>query len=231
MKSFLVIFVSILFLNEFNFRDEFKQEIAKADNYYEMIKPELKQSSQKYETDHLLMSAIIYPELLRYSLFEDFFITKALESLYIRGGSELANYSIGRFQMKPAFVEKMELLVLRHPEIFVKFAEIARYETSDIFVIREERIERLKSLEWQIIYLNCFYKIVEKRFSDLNFENKNAKLRFYATAYNHGFDCPKEEIIEYSHKKCFPDACDCESRIQFNFSDISVYFYDRIRKR
>lgn len=227
MKTLLFLYLGLLFLNEKPFQEKFKYDIEKADNYFSDIKQSLKSSSVKYNNDYKMMSAVIYPELIRYSIFEDFFVIKVLESLYLQGGCNMADHSIGKFQMKPSFAEKLEHIVLEHSLLFQNYIEIASFDSDNLFKIREERLKRLNTSEWQIVYLNCFFSIMEKRFPGLKFTNNEQKLRFYATAYNHGFDKTKEEIITYSHKKCFPKACDCES-MQYNYADVSVYFYKKI---
>ena len=52
---------------------------------------------------------IVFPELIRYSLFRDYLETTMLERLYVKEGTSGADFSIGHFQMKPSFAEKIEI--------------------------------------------------------------------------------------------------------------------------
>ena len=179
-----------------------------------------------------LMISIIFPELIRYSLFKDFFETKSLELGYVQYGAKLVDFSIGRFQMKPSFVETLEEYII-HSGLVVdgharplhnKYCEITAYEDATITGIRKERIERLSSLDWQLIYLECFYDIISERFKDIKWQDDVEKLKFYATAYNHNFRASKQEIDKWNGAKTFPYGVHYKGE-QYSYSDISVYFY------
>ena len=171
-----------------------------------------------------LMISIIFPELIRYSLFKDFFETKSLELGYVQYGAKLVDFSIGRFQMKPSFVEKLEEYVKYSENLMNKYCEITAYEDATITGIRKERIERLSSLDWQLVYLECFYDIISERFKDIKWQDDVEKLKFYATAYNHNFRASKQEIDKWNGAKTFPYGVHYKGE-QYSYSDISVYFY------
>ena len=69
------------------------------------------------ETEATELAAILFPELIRYSVYKDFFETQALELLYIDYGKKTADFSIGRFQMKPSFAEAVEAYILAHEQL------------------------------------------------------------------------------------------------------------------
>ena len=56
-------------------------------------------------------TAIFFPELIRYSFIRDLLETTALEYLYIENGKNYADFSIGRMQMKPSFIEIFSSMV------------------------------------------------------------------------------------------------------------------------
>lgn len=226
MKVVLFIWLGLMLWNEKPFYDKYKYDIEKADVYFNSLKENLISCALQYKHDYKTMAAVVYPELMRYSIYEDFFVIKVLESLYLEGGRALADHSIGKLQMKPSFAEKLEQIVIMYPEAFSDYKEITVFASDDLYKVREERLKRLNTDKWQILYLNCFFRVMEKRFAGLKFVNQEQKIRFYATAYNHGFDAPKDEIFKYSNKKCFPVSCDCESN-QYNYADVSVFFYKR----
>lgn len=178
-----------------------------------------------------IMISIIFPELIRYSLFKDFFETKSLEIGYVQYGAKLVDFSIGRFQMKPSFVETLENLVLyRHARtLHNKYYEITAFKDTTITGIRKERVERLSSLKWQLIYLECFYDIISEKFKDIKWQDDVEMLKFYATAYNHNFCASKKEIDKWLNAKTFPYGASYKGE-QYSYSDIAVYFYNNLLK-
>ena len=188
------------------------------------------EKSAEYHTDTSIVISTIFPELIRYSIFKDFFETKALELVYIELGSEYADFSIGRFQMKPSFIEKMEDFV-KNSQLNSKpqFTKIYYYNCNDTVQIRKLRIERLKSLEWQIVYVNCFYSIVNHKFKSVEQKSVNDKIRFYATVYNYGFDKDADAIKKWIDVKVFPygvkNSLASKFIEQYSYSDISMFFF------
>lgn len=137
--------------------------------------------------------AIIAPELLRYNQVRDLAETAALEWAYIRGGSQVADFSIGRFQMKPSFIEAMERSAHCLPASSAKFF---RYGPLSHAAIRRERLDRLKNFDWQLRYAFLYLELARVYFGD--------DLRLIATAYNYGFDRPEREIRNWSEVRAFP---------------------------
>ena len=84
----------------------------------------------------------------------------------------------------------------------------------------------MKTLNWQIVYLNCFYDVVSELFSYIRFANREEKIEFYATAYNHGFNLPEEDIYNWKDKAVFPYGVKSDAK-QYKYSDISVQFYKK----
>lgn len=110
--------------------------------------------------------SVVFPEMLRYVLWKDLFETAALELLYVRYGSTKADFSIGWFQMKPSFAEKLEREIYTYPELVMHYSDLSTYSipNNDSVDIRSERIKRLKQLSWQLKYLNAFIAVVLKRY-------------------------------------------------------------------
>ncbi len=178
------------------------------------------------DEDKTISLSIVFPEIVRYSYLIDFFQKSAMETIYIKHGKEKANFSIGRFQMKPSFVEELEQYIQKHPDLKKQYKYILNYPSSDIKDQRKVRIKRLNSIQWQLNYLKCFYSIMEHRFNDLTWNNTTEKIEFYATAYNHDFTCSKEEIKLWMNKKTFPYGVNSNAK-QYAYSKISVYFYKK----
>lgn len=209
------------------FEKEYKFDIEKAFEYYSEFKADLNTASTLYSTDVKIIGSVVFPELVRYSKYRDFLETKVLEMLYINGGKESADFSIGKFQMKPSFIEKMETYIKSHQPKLQKYQKVSLYNETTDESIRAQRLERLKSKDWQIIYINCFYTIVDQRFSSVDFTTTEDKIRFFATAYNHGFDKSKEDILKWKDQKCFPYGTSAKNSEQYKYADVAVYFYEK----
>ena len=152
------------------------------------------------------------------------FETKSIELGYVQYGARFVDFSIGRFQMKPSFVETLEERVKRSNKFMNKHHKITVFKDTTITGIRRERVERLSSLNWQLIYLECFYDITSGRFKDIKWRDDIEKLKFFATAYNHNFCASKENIEKWINARTFPYGTGYKGE-QYSYSDISVYFY------
>jgi len=157
---------------------------------------------------------------VRYSLFQDFLETKADELLYIRGGAELADFSIGPFQLKPSFAEVLEQSwQARHQLHNIDF----HYNTQDEFDIRKQRIERLSDIEWQLKYLNAFYILASERCQKLHISNQDERLHYCATLFNCGLNSSDEKVKAWSDKQTFPYGYKHHGT-QFNYGNIALEF-------
>jgi hypothetical protein len=148
--------------------------------------------------------AIVAPEIIRYNRFRDFFETESLRLIYVEHGAEVVDFSIGPFQMKPSFVEKLENKLKADSFLYLQFTEICAYPTSDPALIRKERVSRLESLEWQLKYLKCAITYLDGRFKEKSWASVTEKLRYYSTCYNHDLDATEEEIHAWGQVKIFP---------------------------
>lgn len=135
----------------------------------------------------IALSAVI-PSMLRYSGLRDIVETGAMRTLYIQSGRKYSHYSVGRFQMKASFAEMVERTYIR-----LKLGK-QKFIVSNSSKARAERAKRLESKEWQVQYLIMFYKIMEKRYAHIEWKNKEDKARFYATAYDVGFNRDERTI-------------------------------------
>lgn len=226
LVSVLFFFLVSFCTSDFNISDfveKYKFEINTAKILFQKVEPEIKIQSKIYNTDNNFISAIVFPELIRYSIYRDFFETKMLEFFYIKDGAKAANFSIGMFQMKPSFVEQLEKQV-KKDTLLKKYLSITSYKSRSLQEIRTERLERMKTPKWQITYANCFYNIVNIKFQLETFKTIEDKIAFYATAYNHGFNCSKEEIHKWMKIKSFPNGVNY-SEPSYSYANISVYFY------
>lgn len=223
--------VSILFILIFICSFEEKKENLFSDSYeqaIEFINTNDKLIVEELGSDKEVLKekiAIIFPELLKYSAYKDIIETAALELLYVNYGTEGADFSIGYFQMKPSFIEKLENEIINNYNLRIKFTSLIRFSQTDEKEIRKERILRLKQLKWQLRYLNCFYQYISTRFQDEKWINTSEKLTIYSAAYNSDFLGSKSEIKKWSKMKIFPYGIH-KGTNQYSYSKIALDFYN-----
>ena len=168
--------------------------------------------------------AIVFPELIRWSAFKDFFETKVLELMYISGGKSAADFSIGYFQMKPSFIENLEDYIVEHPSVQHLNFIISTDKNAE--QRRSERVQRLQQLSWQLRYAHIYWAIANDLFRNKKFENAQERIRFFAAAYNYGFLQPQLEIEQWQSKIAFPYGIKYKGA-QVVYADLSVEFYEK----
>lgn len=170
---------------------------------------------------------VIFPELLRFSLLRSEVEMLGVATLYVQQGTRGADFSIGRFQMKPSFVETLERGIRADTgappglRVILEFPGAATERDR-----RAARYGRLASDDWQLTYLACFYRLVSRRFAlqDLPVEDR---IRFLASAYNHGFQLDRQEIIRAEDLRCFPSGRASGRPNPWRYTDVAVDFYER----
>ncbi|MFP4488019.1 MAG: hypothetical protein ACLFN1_01820 [Bacteroidales bacterium] len=166
--------------------------------------------------------------MIRFNAIRDLIETGSLKTLYVQYGSDYANFSVGPFQMKPAFAEELE-------RAWKERGEGEDYEWSwsgDTIQKTEQRyrrLERLVSLKGQIIYLNMFYQLMEDRFAGSHFKSLEEKIRIYATAYNAGMGLGTDRLNELSRIRQFHTGLfSWNAANRYNYADIALYYFRQI---
>jgi hypothetical protein len=165
----------------------------------------------------------VFPEMVRFSEVQNMMETASLELLYVNYGQKYADFSIGRFQMKPSFVEQMESYVIDNQ--LINYLELSKYSQTEAKKIRQERIRRLKDMQWQMLYLKAFYTIVSHKFQK-NFATLTEKIQFFAAAYNRGFHTSASEVEKWISMRAFPFGSKYRGT-QYIYAEIAVDFYYR----
>jgi hypothetical protein len=218
------------FFGNIDYVQIFGEDYQKALNYCAKNKKEIAEKAKQYNLPSNELTAIIFPELIRYSSFQDFFETKALEIAYTNKGKEYADFSIGQFQMKPSFVEKLEVTIETDEVLKHSFSSIINYPEVDAQKKRQIRLERLKKKTWQIEYLCCFYAIVTKKFEkELEGLTLKRRIKCLATAYNYGFNKSWEDIIKWSTKACYPYGAKYPENQQYIYANVAWDFCSTIK--
>jgi hypothetical protein len=132
--------------------------------------------------------AIVFPELIRYSALADVIESANLKVLYVEFGRGYGDFSVGHFQMKPSFAETLEgdFRRLADARDRGRLAETP-FDRADTVEARRARSRRLTDVAGQAVYLAMFVKVLDKIYAGETWDGLEAKLRFYATAYNAGY--------------------------------------------
>jgi len=181
---------------------------------------------RKHQLDPKEVIAIAFPELIRYNAIQDKIETFALESLYVQYGKDYANFSVSEFQIKPSFAEDIEIDFLdlygeekMDRDFHLQVNEIAQSQEN-----RSKRLNRIKDKRGMVNYLCLFFKVMEAKYPQWNSEEE--KLKFYATAYNCGYQKPKKEVNSFLARRFFHTGLSSMST-KYCYAEISWYYYQQ----
>ncbi len=223
LKVFIITFVALLFsVTENDYSEIFGEDYLNALLFYSENKGLIKAETNKYNVDIELVSAMIFPERIRYSVIQDFMETEFLSAIYTEQGSRMVDFSIGAFQMKPSFVEQLEKEVGNNPALQKKYPHLIIEAKSEVKE-RAFRINRLKNIRWQLRYVSVLYDILKFKFP-LSEKSRDYKIKFYASAYNTGFTKTEQEIHENISRQFFPYGAEYKGQ-QFAYADVALYFF------
>lgn len=168
--------------------------------------------------------AIAFPELIRYSSMQDKIETFALETLYVQYGKKYANFSVGEFQIKPSFAERIEIDFIEKfgaKESATNF-QINHTDTIQNQDNRMKRVKRIKSKIGMVNYLCLFWKMMNANYS--TWKNEEEKIKFFAAAYNSSYWKSKHEIEYFQSKKFFHTGLSITST-KYSYADIAWYYF------
>lgn len=225
MKGLLLFLLSFLFSiyvskAQEDFRTIFGKDYTRAVTFLDQLAA-MDSLIESYGLAPKEVKAIVFPELIRYNSIRDKIETFALETLYVQYGKAYANFSIGPFQIKPDFAEKVEHDLVTnnlhrpfgfHPEDTIQSEEN-----------RLHRVQRLKEEGARLRYVCAFMQLMNLKYAPR--EKAEERIRFYATAYNCGYQKSKAEIERYLHKKFFQTGIGTGHT--YNYADISWFYYSQ----
>ena len=178
----------------------------------------------KNHVSYPLAISIIFPELVRYSALRDKMEISLLKTLYVNLGEEYADFSIGVFQMKPSFAERIrdESTAFLGRQSGIVFKSISDYD--DIKDFRKSIIRDLEDPEGQVAYLISFIRICEKKFNMSRY-SELAHIKFLASAYNFSIDKTAIQIEKMADKKFF--SINLLKAEKYSYADISLFWYKK----
>ncbi len=204
-----------------DYRKIFGSDWEKAEEFIRDNEPWMKQISEKYNVSYKLSLAVVFPELVRYSALRDRMEQTLLKTLYISLGDEYADFSVGRFQMKPSFAEAInENAHLLKGRLGKFFPDQEKYKPA--WKYRSAVVKYLENTQSQYLYLIAFMKICAKNF-DLGVMNEEEKVKFLSTAYNFSFQKSFAEVNSMIDRKFFTTKLVTSE--YYSYSDISLAWY------
>ena len=215
----LTIFFALNLMVHDNYCAKYQSGTNEALKVYKECKAELKALLGNVSDEEVKLAfAIVAPEASQYNRMTDYFEVRAVRSGYPVNGTP--NYSIGIFQMKPSFAEDLEKEVAGNARLKKKYGKHLAYKAKDATAKRRERVERLASREWQLVYVAVFYDVVKMRTASWKLRGNEEKLRYWATLYNAGFYLSKPRAKQRQGVKQFPRGTN-----EFNYSAAAVDIY------
>jgi hypothetical protein len=202
------------------FGSDWQKALAFVEENNIWIKSVLKKHNIPYEE----AVAVVFPELVRYSALRDKMETALLKTLYCNLGDDYADFSVGVFQVKPSFAEKIrdDVLIVKNRKIKNLFKDRSVYPDERAF--RASIVAELEDPKTELNYIIAFLKICENRFI-INWSDEASKIEFLATAYNTGFWKSTEEIEAMTEKKFFNTKL--FKTENYSYADVALFWYNK----
>jgi hypothetical protein len=206
-----------------DYSEIFDGDWQKALEFIEENNSWIKPSLEKYDISYREAVAVIFPELVRYSAIRDKMEITLLKTLYRNLGEDYADFSVGVFQVKPSFAEKIRIMA---PDVMGKktrnlFKKRSSYKYDHDY--RAAIIIDLENPQKEFNYIIAFFAICRDRFNNDQMDEES-KIKFLATAYNTGFWKSREEIMKMEEKKFFNTKL--FKTENYSYADVALYWYD-----
>lgn len=210
-----------------NFPKVFGNDWTSAINYVKEHHDEWSREFEQFDVDPRLAVAIVFPELIRYSMWQDEIERAAVNGLYVIKGTDGANFSIGRFQMKPSFAEEIEQEWNRS-SLSKEYGFVFNLQQNN--EARRSRIRRLSNMQGQCRYLAIFIRLLQQRHPQLEQLSEKEQVCFLATAYNRSFTASFQQIKKIQHERHFhTDVIKTHSTCLYCYADIAFVAYRMLR--
>lgn len=232
---FSVLYILMMWVVSFPLRGETTHSLLSldckaADAYVEACRPVWQSVWEDLEVDPKLAEAIIYPELIRYSYWQDQMEKTAVSSTYLTLGKKGPDFSVGHFQMKVSWIEKLEQRWMKCP--LHRTLEIY-FDTGDTRFSRKARLARISDDSlWQPVYLALFLRLLYIDYPDLADLPLDEQVRLCATAYNNGADLPGDgqgnldKLYQWSSLSSFHvDLVPTPLTKKYCYAELAVEYY------
>ena len=205
------------------FKDNRKSDYEFALNKAKEVKETLEKQGYPYALE---AAAIVFPEMIRYSAFQNE-IESLINELLALTIKESSGFSIGLMQMKPEFAVKIEKIIATYPEFEKNYPSINFKGDDSSSNVRHDRILRLRQVEYQIEYLKAFidYEIIVLNLKD---ENQNVKIKYLSAAYNYGIQTSRKPLENIFDWKSFPSG---KRNLYFNYQKICLEVAEELKSK
>ena len=202
------------------YRRQFDDQWKKADEVVLQHHESWETVFSSLDADSRVCEAIVFPEILRWSKVKDLFEQAALKDRYIKEGTAGADFSIGLFQMKPSFAEKVEKAWMKSP-LCREYGLF--FDLQDTDHARSRRIERLSDENWQCVYLAVFVRLMYEREPSIAAMPEDEQISMLATAYNRDFHAPVDSLRRWARVPTFHlDILPSKSTQYYPYAAIAV---------
>ena len=206
-----------------DYRKVFGSNWVEAERYVSEHHDEWKQEFDLFGVDSRMAEAVVFPELIRYSMWKDEIERTAVNGLYVSKGKEGANFSIGRFQMKPSFAEEVEQAWNRS-SLSKEYG--FSFNLADNNEARRSRVRRISTMQGQCRYLAIFIRLLQQRHPQLSQLSLKDQIRLLATAYNRSFTASWNSLQKMQHERHFhTDVIKTRSTRFYCYADIASAFF------
>lgn len=208
---------------QLNYCELFGSDWQKAISYLNENDSWIRQSLEKYDIPYNEAVAVIFPELVRYSAISDKMEITLLKALYRNIGRGYADFSVGEFQIKPSFAERIRSAI---PTVMGrKSAELFKRRSSykNDYEYRVAIITDLENPRAELNYIIAFYLICKKRF-EIEKLDEMTRIKLLATAYNAGFWKKKEDIRKMEDKKFFNTKM--FKTENYSYANVALFWYN-----
>jgi len=184
---------------------------------------------EEFGIDSRIAEAIVFPELIRYNRWHDQLEKAAVNGLYVTRGTTGANFSVGRFQMKPSFAEEVEQAWNRS-RLSSDYGFVFNLQANS--EARRSRIRRLSDVEGQCRYLSLFILLQFERLPQLRTLNSERQVAFLATLYNSSFSASWTALQRLIKQSRFhTDIIPTKLTEYYSYSDIAVAAYKELEEK
>ena len=206
-----------------DYRKVFGSNWVEAERYVSEHHDEWKQEFDLFGVDSRMAEAVVFPELIRYSMWKDEIERTAVNGLYVSKGREGANFSIGRFQMKPSFAEEVEQAWNRS-SLSKEYG--FSFNLADNNEARRSRVRRISTMQGQCRYLAIFIRLLQQRHPQLSQLSLKDQVCLLSTAYNRSFTASWNSLRKMQHERHFhTDIIKTRSTRLYCYADIASAFF------
>lgn len=205
-----------------NYPKVFGSDWTEAERYVREHHEEWKKEFDLFGVDSRMAEAIVFPELIRYSRWKDEIEKAAVNGLYVKKGRDGADFSVGRFQMKPSFAEDVER-AWNASSLAQEYG--FSFNMADNAEARRSRVRRLGTEEGQCRYLAIFIRLQQLRLPQLQQVSPEQQVRLLATAYNRSFSASWQSLCRMHHERHFhTDVIKTSSTQFYCYADVAASF-------